>query len=56
MSIKTIEHVILENLLYNDEYSRRVVPFLNDEYFHDRKEKILYNTISNFILRWHSDY
>ena len=52
--MKTVEHVILENLLYNDEYSRRVVPFLKDEYFHDRTEKILYGTISDFILKYNN--
>ena len=54
MTVKTVEHVILENLLYNDEYSRRVVPFLKDEYFHDRTEKILYGTISDFILKYNN--
>ena len=52
--MKTVEHVILENLLYNDEYSRRVVPFLKDEYFHDRIEKILYGIISDFILKYNN--
>jgi hypothetical protein len=28
-----VEKVILGNLLYNENYTRKVVPFLKDEYF-----------------------
>jgi hypothetical protein len=29
----SIERVILSNLLHNDEYARKVIPFLKTEYF-----------------------
>lgn len=42
-----IEDVILENLLHNDEYTRRVLPFLKDEYFSDNPHSIVFNKIVN---------
>lgn len=42
------EHTILSNLLYNDEYARRVLPFLADEYFTEAPEKALYNTFNEY--------
>lgn len=48
----SIEKLILENLLYNDSYSRRVLPFIKEEYFGDFSEKNLYILISSFF----SDY
>jgi len=52
--VKAIDRIILENLLYNDEYSRRVVPFLKGEYFHGRIERIVYETISEFIMKYNN--
>ena len=40
-----IETVILQNLLNDDEYMRKVIPFLKAEYFIDNNEKIIYNRI-----------
>ena len=37
-----IEQIILKNLIHNDEYSRKVLPFLNKEYFIEPTDKILY--------------
>lgn len=42
------EHTILSNLLYSDEYARRVLPFLADEYFTEAPEKALYNTFNEY--------
>lgn len=46
-----IEKVILRNLLKNDTYVRKVLPFLKPEYFSDSDKK-LYETIHNFILKY----
>ena len=43
-----IERTTLKNLIYNEEYSRKVLPFLKEEYFSNRLEKILFNEISKF--------
>jgi replicative DNA helicase len=47
-----IELVILRSLLHRQGYTRRVLPFLKDEYFHDNCEKRLFKTISEFIVKY----
>jgi replicative DNA helicase len=43
-----LEQAILKNLVYNEEYLRKVLPFLKPEYFSDRTEKTLFNEITSF--------
>ena len=43
-----LEQAILKNLIYNEEYLRKVLPFLKNEYFSDRTERTLYNEITSF--------
>ncbi len=52
--MKTLEHIILQNLLYNDEYSRRVIPFIEPEYFHDHTEKSVFKVLKSFILNYNN--
>jgi replicative DNA helicase len=49
-----IEHVILENLINNDEYSRKVIVFLKNEYFHSKKERLIFNSIRNFFNEYNN--
>ena len=44
-----IENTVLAGLLHNDDYMRRVIPFLTEEYFGDFSEKTLYNAITLYI-------
>ena len=37
--MERIETTIIQNLIYNEEYSRKSIPFIKPEYFEDRKEK-----------------
>ena len=50
--MKRIETVILENLLYNDEYTRKVLPFLKAEYFTDNNERTVFTAISEFVGKY----
>jgi replicative DNA helicase len=43
-----LEQSILKNLVYNEDYLRKVLPFLKDDYFSDRTERALYNEITSF--------
>ena len=52
--METVETTILKNLLYTDEYSRKVLPFLKKEYFEDYNEKIIFEEISNFIEKYNN--
>ena len=36
--MKSQEQIILENLVYNQEYTKKVIPFLKEEYFSDEVE------------------
>ena len=52
--MKNIELVILQNLIYNDEFSRKVAPFLKKEYFHDQIERLVFSTIQDFIATYNA--
>ena len=43
-----LEQAILKNLIYNEEYLRKVLPFLKNEYFSGNVEKTLFNEITSF--------
>ena len=47
-----IETAILNNLVYNDEYTRRVIPFLKPEYFTDHTEKTIYQTLWGYVDKY----
>ena len=49
-----LEQAILKNLIYNEEYLRKVLPFLKDDYFSDRTERTLFNEISSFTETYNS--
>jgi replicative DNA helicase len=49
-----IKGVILHNLLKNESSSRKVVPFIKVEYFKDRRERILFESIQEFILKYNN--
>ena len=44
-----IEQKILTNLIYDEQYCRKVIPFIKKEYFADRKEAILAAQIVAFF-------
>ena len=48
------EIIILKNLLHHEEFARRVIPFLKEEYFHDKSESIVFVEIKNFIIKYNS--
>ena len=50
--MEKIEFLILRNLIYNEEYARKVIPFIKDDYFEDQKQKIIFQEISSFIQQY----
>lgn len=46
------EFIILKNLLCNEKYSRKVLPFIKDEYFEDLNQKIIFEEIDSFIRKY----
>ena len=49
-----LEKTILTNLLKNENYTRKVLPFLKTEYFSVESDRILYKEIQNFILKYNT--
>jgi hypothetical protein len=43
---QSIENIILSNLCYNEEYLRKVIPFLKPEYFSNSSDRIVFDKIS----------
>jgi len=50
--MEKIELLILRNLIYNEEYTRKVIPFIKDEYFEEQNQKIIFQEISSFIQEY----
>jgi replicative DNA helicase len=47
-----IEFLVLRNLLHNEEYVRKVVPFIKPEYFEDQNQKIVFEEILSFVQEY----
>ena len=43
-----LEQAILKNLVYNEDYLRKVLPFIKPDYFSDRTERTIFNEITSF--------
>ena len=47
-----VEFLILRNLLHNEEYIRKVIPFIKSEYFEDTNQKIVFEEILSFVQEY----
>ena len=52
--MERIETTILRNLVYNEEYARKTIPFIQSDFFEERSEKILFDEIVSFITKYDS--
>jgi replicative DNA helicase len=52
--LMTITQTILSNLIHNETYSRKVIPFIKLEYFTDHYEKVISQEIINFFDQYNS--
>jgi replicative DNA helicase len=50
--MKRLETSILKNLIYNEDYARKIIPFIKDEYFSDTTERRVFKEIDNFINQY----
>jgi len=50
--MEKVEFLILRNLLYNEKYVRKVIPFIKSEYFEDQNQKIVFEEILTFIQQY----
>ena len=47
-----IETTIISNLIYNEEYCRKVLPFIKTQYFNDKKERVVFETVCEFVVKY----
>ena len=49
MNLDKVELTILRNLIHNEEYIRKVIPFIKSEYFEDNNQKIIFEEVIKFV-------
>ena len=52
--MKKLEATILRNLFYNEEFTRKVLPFIKEGYFTDKVEKIIFKQIEYFVNKYNN--
>ena len=52
--MKKLETTILRNLFYNEEFTRKVLPFIREDYFTDKTEKIVFKQIEGFVNKYNN--
>ena len=52
MNNERIEVTILRNLIFNEDYTRKTLPFINEIYFPKREEQILFQEIDTFVQKY----
>lgn len=54
MNLTKIEQIILKNLFKNEPFVRKTLPFLKSEYFQERIEKVLFEEIQSYVLKYNN--
>ena len=52
--MERIENLILRSLVYNEAYSRKVIPFIEPDYFHDSSERVLFEEIAQYMVKYNA--
>ncbi len=47
-----LEQTILKNLIKSEDYTRKVLPFLKEEYFGNMEDRLLFKEVAGFILKY----
>ena len=50
--MKRLEQTILKNLIYNEDFTRKVLPFMRADYFGDNTEKVVFKEIFEFVNKY----
>lgn len=46
------ERVILSNLVHNEAYTRKILPYLESDYFPEAAEKLIFETVRDFVTKY----
>lgn len=49
-----MEEIIISNLVYNEEYARKVLPYLKDEYFTSISDRTLFHLVRDYLVKYNS--
>ena len=49
METERVPLTILSNLLHDEVYARKVLPFIRDEYFEERTDRVLFQQIADYV-------
>ena len=49
-----LEKKILKHLIHDEEYTRKVLPFLKSDYFSDQSEKTLFEQIEHYVTKYNT--
>ena len=52
--MQTIERTTLSELVANEQYARKVLPFIRSAYFSDRTERIVFEEIQKFVEKYNA--
>ena len=50
----SLEKVIFSNIVFREEYARKIIPFLKPEYFHDAGHKVIFELIGEYADKYNS--
>ena len=50
--MERIETTILRNLLHNEDYARKVIPFIQSDFFEEKSEKVIFDETVSFITKY----
>ena len=48
------EKTLLSNLIYNEDFTRKVIPFLKEDFFRNRDEVTLFKIINDFVVKYNN--
>lgn len=49
-----LEQTIIKNLIRNETYTRKVLPFLKEDYFSNLEDRLLFKEVQGFILKYNT--
>jgi hypothetical protein len=49
-----IENTILASLFFKEDYTRKVLPFIKEEYFGNRVEQLLFGEVFKFVEKYNN--
>jgi len=50
--IDKLEYKILSNLIFDEDYVRKVIPFIKEDYFDNLSERVVFSEINNYVTNY----